>query len=115
MGSIWSDVVFDNIFTDMQMHDEVKKSIAQVDRAGHKCGDIIRQREQTEKGLKTEVEQAKGKLQFARLELQQAREEAFRRVVGGAASGAQPSSDAPPGYTPPQYAPPSGPPPGYSG
>jgi chromosome segregation ATPase len=116
MGSIWSDVVFDNIFTDMQMHDEVKQSIVQVDRAGNKCSDIIRQREQTEKQLQKEVDQAKSKLQFARLELQAAREEAFRRVVNGGAQGgaAAPAEEALPGYTPAEYAPPAGPPPGYS-
>jgi hypothetical protein len=113
MGSIWSDVVFDNIFTDMQMHDQVRNSIAQVDRAGNKCSDIIRQREQQEKKLQSEVKQAQAKLQFARLELQQAREEAFRRVLGNAqtvgGAGEPLSGDAPP-----DYAPPSGPPPGYS-
>jgi len=110
MGSIWSDVVFDNIFTDMQMHDQVKQSITQVDRAGNKCSDLIRQREQQEKSLRGEVDQAKSKLQHARQELQQAREDAFRRVLGGAQGGAAPLTGAPP----PEYAPPEGPPPGYS-
>jgi chromosome segregation ATPase len=113
MGSIWSDVVFDNIFSDMQMHDQVKQSIVQVDRAGNKCSDIIRQREQQEKQLQSEVKQAGEKLQFARLELQAAREEAFRRVVSGGANAS--SEEALPGYAPPEYAPPAGPPPGYTG
>jgi chromosome segregation ATPase len=113
MGSIWSDVVFDNIFSDMQMHDQVKQSIVQVDRAGNKCSDIIRQREIQEKQLQSEVKQAGEKLQSARLELQAAREEAFRRVVSGGANAA--SEEALPGYAPPQYAPPAGPPPGYTG
>jgi hypothetical protein len=115
MGSIWSDVVFDNIFTDMQMHDQVKQSIVQVDRAGNKCSDIIRQREVQEKSLQREVDQAKAKLQQARLELQQAREEAFRRVLGGAQGNAGMGGFAPPSgeAPPPEYAPPAGPPPGY--
>ena len=116
MGSIWSDVVFDNIFTDMQMHDQVKQSIVQVDRAGNKCSDIIRQREAQEKSLQREVDQAKAKLQHSRLELQQAREEAFRRVLGGAQANAamggfMSSGDEAP---PPEYTAPAGPPPGYS-
>jgi hypothetical protein len=116
MGSIWSDVVFDNIFTDMQMHTQVQQSITQVDRAGNKCSDIIRQRETQEKQLQSEVKQAGEKLQFARLQLQAAREEAFRRVVSsGAQAGASASEEALPGYSPPAYAPPQGPPPGYSG
>ncbi|KAI4952377.1 hypothetical protein J4E91_002846 [Alternaria rosae] len=116
MGSIWSDVVFDNIFSDMQMHDEVKQSIAQVDRAGNKCGEIIRQREAQEKGLQGEVDQAKATLQHARLELQQAREEAFRRVLGGGQQSVGTGGFAPPAgeAPPPEYTAPAGPPPGYS-
>ncbi|KAF1937458.1 hypothetical protein EJ02DRAFT_458721 [Clathrospora elynae] len=113
MGSIWSDVVFDNIFTDMQMHDQIKNSVIQVDRAGNKCSNIIRERELQEKKLQADVKTANEKLQFARLELQQAREEAFRRVVGGGqagtGSGAPRSEDAPPAYETPANAPP-----GYS-
>jgi hypothetical protein len=45
----------------------------------------------------------------ARVELQKAREEAFKRVVGGEQMGSGLGSSPPPGY-----APPSGPPPGYS-
>lgn len=41
-GSIWGDVIFDNIFSDMEMHDKIKDSEAQVDRAGHQCGDMVR-------------------------------------------------------------------------
>lgn len=112
MGSIWSDVVFDNIFTDMQMHDQVKQSIAQVDRAGNRCSDIIRQREQQEKSLQREVAQAQSKLQHARQMLQWARESAFRSISGTSGmAGAEPGGEAPP----PEYTPPAGPPPGYSG
>lgn len=102
MGSIWSDVVFDNIFTDMQMHDKIKDSMAQVDQTGNKCSNIIREREQQEKRLQENVKQANERLQFARLELQQAREDAFRRVLGGAQLGAglgSPPDDAPPAYS----------------
>jgi len=112
MGSIWSDVVFDNIFTDMQMHDQVKQSIVQVDRAGNRCSDIIRQREQQEKSLQGEVAQAQSKLQHARQVLQWARESAFRSISGASGmAGAGPGGEAPP----PEYTPPAGPPPGYSG
>ncbi|KAF1837138.1 hypothetical protein BDW02DRAFT_566387 [Decorospora gaudefroyi] len=120
MGSIWSDVVFDNIFTDMQMHDQIKNSMMQVERAGNTCGDLIRQREQEEKKVQDEVRQAKDKLQTARMELQTAREDAFRRVLAGNADAGGGGGDAPPppGYASQgqdEYAPPAGPPPGYSG
>ncbi|KAI2480417.1 hypothetical protein Ptr902_08598 [Pyrenophora tritici-repentis] len=112
MGSIWSDVVFDNIFTDMQMHDEIKRSIGQVDGAGNRLGDIIRQREQQEKTLQREVAEAQSKLQSARQVLQWARESAFRSILGASGmAGTGLGGEAPP----PEYAPPAGPPPGYSG
>lgn len=96
MGSIWSDVVFDNIFTDMDMHDKIKNSVAQVDSAGKRCGDIIKDRETKEKGLQQEISSANERLQTARMELQKAREDAFSRVLGGAPTN--PFSDAPPAY-----------------
>jgi hypothetical protein len=114
MGSIWSDVVFDNIFTDMDMHDKIKDSMAQVDRAGNTCGNIIRNREEMETKLQNEVKQAKQKLQAARQELQQARETAFRSVMGGAQAAEPSTNEAPPEYAPPEYAPPPGAPPVYS-
>jgi hypothetical protein len=113
-GSIWSDVVFDNIFTDMDMHEKVKQSIAQVDRAGGQCGDIIRGREEGLKRVQGEVKQAEEGLRQARVMLQRAREEAFSRVIGGGEQVGG-GGGGPPGYAPPnEYAPPSGPPPGYS-
>ncbi|OAL45738.1 hypothetical protein IQ07DRAFT_202667 [Pyrenochaeta sp. DS3sAY3a] len=111
MGSIWSDVVFDNIFTDMQMHDQIKQSIQQVDAAGNRCSGIIRERETQEQRLRGEVQQANSQLQHARLELQQAREDAFRTVLGGeqigSGLGSPPAADNPPSYAPPSYAPPA--------
>jgi hypothetical protein len=109
VGDIWSDVVFDNIFTDMQMHERVKDSITKVDRAGNQCSEVIRGREENLKRLNGQVQQAEAKMKQARVELQKAREEAFRRVVGGEQMGSGLGSSPPPGY-----APPSGPPPGYS-
>ena len=113
MGSIWSDMVFDNVYTDMQMHEQIKDSMQQVDRVGNRCGDIIRERENIEQRLRGEVQQANERLQHARLELQRARENAFKRVLGGV-SGGSGAGSAPPGEMPPGYAPPAYPPPGYS-
>ncbi|KAF2024058.1 hypothetical protein EK21DRAFT_104942 [Setomelanomma holmii] len=100
MGDIWSDVVFDNIFTDMQMHEQVKASMQQVARAGNKCSDIIRGREEQLKRLQSGTGRVNERLKQARVSLQQARQDAFSRVLGGEQVGT--------------YAPPSGPPPGYT-
>lgn len=111
-GSIWGDVVFDNIFSDMEMHDKIKDSEAQVDRAGHKCGDMVRESEQREKRLLGEVRSANEHLKNARIELQKAREEAFKGVLEGHAGvqyqayqAYQPPAGAPPSYdaAPPAY------------
>jgi hypothetical protein len=110
-ASIWSDVVFDNIFTDMDMHDKVKASIQQVDKAGGQCGDIIRAREEGLDKLVKEVKAAEEGLRRARVELQRVREDAFKRIVGGESVVDQ----GPPGYAPPnEYAPQSGTPPVYT-
>lgn len=98
IGSIWSDVVFDNIFSDMQMHDQIKESMAHVDQAGNKCGDIIRGREQALTRLEAEVRSAQELLGEKRSELQRAREEAFSRVSGGGMVGGGSAMDAPPAY-----------------
>lgn len=108
-GSIWGDVVFDNIFSDMEMHDKIKNSEAQVDRAGYKCGDTVRQSEQREQKLLGDTSGANERLKDARVELQKAREEAFTGVLEGQSNwqgnGYQPPADAPPGYdaSPPAY------------
>lgn len=112
MNSIWSDVIFDNIFTDMEMHDEIKKCIAQVDHAGKTCGQIVRQRENVERNIQQDVQRMQQTMRQARVELQQAREDAFRRVLGGEQTGVglgspppgeTASTDAPPPYAPPAY------------
>lgn len=113
MGSIWSDVVFHNIFTDMQMHEQVKASMQQVDQAGNQCSNLIRTRENILSKLQGDVQTANQRLQHARLELQQAREDAFSKVLAGSQVGSGLGSP-PPGDLPPSYAPPSYAPPGYS-
>ncbi|USP80412.1 hypothetical protein yc1106_07686 [Curvularia clavata] len=108
MGSIWSDVVFDNIFTDMQMHDRIKDSIEQVDAAGHKTGEIIRRREEELKGVWAEVSRVEKELRDRRVELQRAREGAFRKVLEGEMVGSGLESPPPSGGGLPRYEPPSG-------
>jgi hypothetical protein len=118
-GSIWGDVVFDNIFSDMDMHDKIKRSEVQVSAAGKKLGTIIRAAEGREKSVREELDSASTRLQQARRELQRAREEAFARVAGGQPAGDWDRHvDRGIGRTetmPPEYEAPEGPPPAYSG
>ncbi|KAJ4333397.1 hypothetical protein N0V95_009442 [Ascochyta clinopodiicola] len=104
-GSIWGDVVFDNIFSDMEMHDKIKNSEAQVDKAGHKCGDLVKESEQREQRLLGNVKDANEKLKEARIELQRTREAAFTGLLEGNTGDYQPPAGAPPGYNaaPPAY------------
>lgn len=116
-GSIWGDVIFDNIFSDMEMHDKIKDSEAQVDKAGRQCGDMVRESEQREQQLLGGVRSANEQLKNSRVELQAVRETAFQRVLEGHGGmpqqgfqqgyeqSYQPSGDAPPGYdaAPPAY------------
>lgn len=106
-GSIWSDVVFDNIFTDMDMHGKIKDSISQIDAAGNKCSAIIRQREDGLKNIQGQVYQANEDLKRKRVELQQAREDAFSKVLAGGQVGSGLGSPPPAEYAPPSYAPPA--------
>lgn len=102
-GSIWGDVVFDNIFSDMEMHDKIKNSEAQVDRAGHKCGDMVRESEQREQNLLNNARSANEQLKNARIELQKVRETAFKGVLEGHGGVLQRET----------FQAPNGPPPGY--
>ncbi|KAF2002080.1 hypothetical protein P154DRAFT_544679 [Amniculicola lignicola CBS 123094] len=96
-GSIWSDVVFDNIFTDMKMHDMIKESEMQTEQVSRKLFERLSTQaskvETVEKDLKTSSEG----LNQARRALQTARERAFAGLDQGVEDSEH--SDAPPAYT----------------
>ncbi|KAF2662450.1 hypothetical protein K491DRAFT_585036 [Lophiostoma macrostomum CBS 122681] len=106
-GSIWGDVVFDNIFSDMEMHDKIKQSEAQIQGAIKKCARKIKESEAREKNVQEELVKTNEALKKARVELQKAREQAFARVQGGERiEDARPQMDdvdavdeAPPAYS----------------
>ncbi|KAF2261224.1 hypothetical protein CC78DRAFT_535831 [Lojkania enalia] len=110
-GSIWGDVIFDNIFTDMDMHGKIKDSEAQVNRAATRLAQQVRDGEGRVKAVEADWRTASEQLQERRKELQQAREDAFTRVANGETidtnAGAPPpeplpnaaSQDAPPAYS----------------
>ncbi|KAF2711873.1 hypothetical protein K504DRAFT_465611 [Pleomassaria siparia CBS 279.74] len=82
-GSIWGDVIFDTIFSDMDMHEKIKNSEAQIKRAGQKLGQVIRVAQVREKSLRGELKGASNRLRKTRKELQTARENAFAGISQG--------------------------------
>lgn len=100
MGHLVSDVMFDNIFSDMAQHDRIKASnnqlmeaIAQLKEQG------LLQRQRAESS-KLALEQGKSSMEEARKELQNIRAEAFQRVASGGEvnAGSGDGAAAPPPY-----------------
>jgi hypothetical protein len=88
--------------------------MAQVDRAGNKCSDIIRGREDKLHLTQQEVNRANEQPKGARFELQKSREEAFAKVLGNDAGGRLPTY-VEEGGAQREWQAPSEPPPGYTG
>jgi len=103
-GSIMSDMLFDNIFTDMNFHDKIKDSRAEVQN----CENALRSQLQASKE-RFQASEQKVKLQSdllksAREELQTARQRIFETLANGEhppkSSSTQPTeSEAPPPYS----------------
>ncbi|KAK3370687.1 hypothetical protein B0H63DRAFT_319562 [Podospora didyma] len=82
-GSLMSDVLFDNIFTDMAFHDRIKASREQVERAARAMDELAAGAMARHRELHHEFEMREAELQSARAALQKARERAFERVERG--------------------------------
>ena len=87
-GSLLGDVIFDNIFSDMAMHDELKRSRMEVGR----CMNALEQGLAEAKGRHTtlswDLKSKAEALNQARIDLQKAREAVFKRTT----------EEAPPAY-----------------
>lgn len=81
-GNLVSDVMFDNIFTDMQFHDKIKDSQTQLERASQHLKSQIQNAEQRYNETRHEVEQRMQTLIYARVALQQARQDIFSQRAG---------------------------------
>jgi len=104
-GHFISDVLFDNIFTDMAQHDRIKNSAMQLQQALQQCRDLLEKQKRTYQEASVQCNQATEATNASRLELQRIRAEAFVRYAG---NGAPPPFQASPQYAPPaQYAPPT--------
>lgn len=83
-GHLISDVLFDNIFTDMAQHDRIKSAHAQMERAAVQLREETGRQEERAKGSGQQLKEAKGHLEGARKRLQGIRSEAFEQYAGGA-------------------------------
>jgi hypothetical protein len=103
-GSIWGDVIFDSIFSDMAMHEKILESQVQIDNAGNKCGNLVKRHEGKEKELRAELNEVEMRVQEARATLQRVREAAFWRVAAGEELSGRGDAEGVPEEAPPAYA-----------
>ncbi|KAK4506093.1 hypothetical protein PRZ48_004058 [Zasmidium cellare] len=82
-GHMFSDVLFDNIFSDMAQHERIQQSEAQMVQALQQLKREIGEQRQRVGYAEQRVQGATGELERARGELQRIRAEAFQKVVGG--------------------------------
>ncbi|KAI4721878.1 hypothetical protein E4T48_01781 [Aureobasidium sp. EXF-10727] len=100
-GHLISDVLFDNIFSDMAQHDRIKNSAAQLQMAIKQCAELLEKQKRTYAETAAQSAQANEATNAARLELQRIRAEAFERFAG---QGVPPSFQASAQYVaPPAY------------
>ncbi|KAG9599821.1 hypothetical protein KCU77_g3563, partial [Aureobasidium melanogenum] len=81
-GHFISDVLFDNIFTDMAQHDRIKNSAMQLHKALQQCKEILEKQKRTYHEAAAQSTQATEALNSSRFELQRIRAEAFERFAG---------------------------------
>ena len=108
-GSLMSDVLFDNIFTDMAFHDKIKESAVSLQQAALVLQHNIASSQQRRSDYTQQMQQASSRLAIERQSLQKVREQIFERLAqGGGASGVgwdrpPPVADDPYGAPPPAY------------
>lgn len=82
-GHILSEVVFDNIITDMRMHERIKDTMQRLKIAATRLEREISNADTSLREVQVQSKQAALTLGSARSELQQVRQEAFERVSSG--------------------------------
>ncbi|KAM0693058.1 hypothetical protein Q7P36_007615 [Cladosporium allicinum] len=98
MGHMVSDVMFDNIFSDMNQHERIKGSNNQLMEAMAQLKEQLAAQVQRAKGAMEALKMARASMEEARVELQSIRAEAFERLAGGAGGGYG-AAAAPPSYS----------------
>ena len=81
-GNLMSDVLFDNIFSDMEFHDKIKASREEVRRCAAHLDVQIQQAGMRVQRGEVEITRLSQELNGARVALQKARENIFERLAG---------------------------------
>lgn len=90
-GSLFADVFFDNIFTDMAFHEKIQQSNLEVQRCADALNWDLGAAKHRHMDLSRGTDQKGAAMRQARFNLQKAREAAFERISSA-------SSDEPPAY-----------------
>lgn len=109
-GDILTDVFFDNLYTDMMFHNEIKRGKMEVLRFASALHEQINASEGRKRELESQMRQREAELEAARKALQAERARAFERYAMehstddlppayDAPSAAPPSNDAPPSFS----------------
>ncbi|KAH0429078.1 hypothetical protein CcaCcLH18_08705 [Colletotrichum camelliae] len=86
-GNLMGDVLFDNIFTDMAFHDEIKKSRMSVERCTQALSRFLHETRDRHERLMRDGRERERRLDETREALQKERERLFEMIAGNAAEG----------------------------
>lgn len=106
-GNIMSDVLFDNIFSDLNFHDKIKDSRAEVQRCDQVARAQLAAAQERCQASEQQLKAHSGALTTARSELQRTRQRIFQRLADGgvgvgvskASQGTSGEPEAPPAYS----------------
>lgn len=82
-GNFMSDILFDNVFTDLNFHRKIQESTRQVMEAHRNLKGQVQLAEDRVKAVRIEADNASRRLTAARENLQRVRASVFDRVAGG--------------------------------
>ncbi|GJC90753.1 hypothetical protein ColLi_13591 [Colletotrichum liriopes] len=81
-GNLMGDVLFDNIFSDMAFHDEIKRSRASVERCTQVLSRFLQETRGRHQELTWQLKSQGGRLESTRTALQKERERLFEQIAG---------------------------------
>ncbi|KAK1995356.1 hypothetical protein LX36DRAFT_553590, partial [Colletotrichum falcatum] len=87
-----ADVLFDNVFTDVAFHDEIKKSRLSVERCATALGGVLRDTRARHRELTRRLGAQGARLESTRTALQKEREKVFERIAGGRVDAGGPAA-----------------------